>query len=387
MFNIGDVVIGKPFNGYNATDDKCILEVTLIDAANDTFSGKCIAHKTLKGVAGKTFDDLRAKAFELATLEAINAVKGIKPKKEKPELTIKLGNIVIEYHTGMIESNLNKLKKLQQVVDNAQLTAFSEIRKQYKDQKSIMDFQDSVDLSCFEELIGQKARKKALEGLIDFFKEFQFEPNFRFVNTLCFKLSDGTDKGTEYIRNYFNLTDSPYKDAIVDKMKSEEFKGIMTILGIVAPSKRINTRLKVYYGSQGAGKTYRACEESDGRCIVCNNSMLPDDLMQDFVFTDGKPGFNKSTMRECMEKGLPLTLDEMNLLPFETVRFLQGILDGKKEFIFKGQKIQIKDGFTIIGTMNLIVNGMAFGLPEPLVDRCSDIQKFVLKAEDLMAAL
>ena len=92
-------------------------------------------------------------------------------------------------------------------------------------------------------------------------------------------------------------------------------------------------------------------------------------------------------MRECMEKGLPLTLDEMNLLPFETVRFLQGILDGKKEFIFKGQKIQIKEGFTIIGTMNLVINGMAFGLPEPLVDRCSDIKKFTLKAEDLMAAL
>ena len=51
------------------------------------------------------------------------------------------------------------------------------------------------------------------------------------------------------------------------------------------------------------------------------------------------------------------------------------------------KEINYVDGFTIIGTMNLIVNGMAFGLPEPLVDRCSDIQKFVLKAEDLMAAL
>lgn len=387
MINVGDIVVGKQFNGYNITDDKCLLKVTFVDTTNGTFNGECIAHKTLKKVHGKSFDDMQIKAFEIATLEVINAIKGIKPPKEKPEQVIKLGNIVIEYFTGMIESNLNSMKKRQQVVDNAQLNAFNAIRKAYKDQKSIMEFKDIVDLSCFDDLIGDKARKKAMEGLINFFMEFQFEPNFRFVNTLCTKLANSSSEGIQYINNYFNLTDSPYKEAIKEKMKSKEFDEIINILGIVAPAKTINHRLKVYYGSQGTGKTTKACEETDGRCIVCNNSVLPDDLMQDFVFTDGKPGFNKSTMRECMEKGMMLTLDEMNLLPFETVRFLQGILDDKKEFIFKGQKIKIKEGFGIIGTMNLMVNGMAFGLPEPLVDRCSDIKKFTLKAEDLMGAI
>lgn len=36
--------------------------------------------------------------------------------------------------------------------------------------------------------------------------------------------------------------------------------------------------------------------------------------------------------------------------------------------------------------MNLVVNGVSFGLPEPLVDRCEDIKEFTLTAEMLMNA-
>ena len=61
----------------------------------------------------------------------------------------------------------------------------------------------------------------ALQKMIDFFSEFDFEPNFRFVNTfarIAYRSDDTAVKS--YVRNYFKLTDSPYVDSIVEKMKS-----------------------------------------------------------------------------------------------------------------------------------------------------------------------
>jgi MoxR-like ATPase len=88
-----------------------------------------------------------------------------------------------------------------------------------------------------------------------------------------------------------------------------------------------------------------------------------------------------------MTEGKAIVLDEINLLPFDSLRFLQGVLDGKKEFSYKGHEVKIADGFCIIGTMNLVVNGATFNLPEPLVDRCMDIQKFSLSAGQLLGAI
>ena len=82
-----------------------------------------------------------------------------------------------------------------------------------------------------------------------------------------------------------------------------------------------------------------------------------------------------------------LSLDEMNMLPFEYLRFLQGITDGKNSFDYKGFTINIKDGFNIIGTMNLNVNGQCIPLPAPLIDRCSNIKEFKLNANALYKAL
>jgi MoxR-like ATPase len=77
----------------------------------------------------------------------------------------------------------------------------------------------------------------------------------------------------------------------------------------------------------------------------------------------------------------------MNLLPFDSLRFLQGIVDGKPSFEYKGQTVNIKDGFQIIGTMNLVVNGTTYSLPEPLVDRCEETKKFNLTENDLFKVL
>ena len=230
--------------------------------------------------------------------------------------------------------------------------------------------------------------QSALQRLMDFFKEFEFEPNFRFVNTLAWMLTKKKKScATDYITSYFELIDSPYKNEVSAKIKSKEFKAILADMSKVAPTKTVNERFKLYYGSQGTGKTTIGQGESEGRCVVCNASMLPADLMEDFIFDEGKPSFKPSSLWECMENGKAIVLDEINLLPFDSLRFLQGVLDGKKEFNYKGKTVHIKSGFMVIGTMNLSVNGMVYGLPEPLVDRCMEMKKFSLDAKALMGAI
>lgn len=227
-------------------------------------------------------------------------------------------------------------------------------------------------------------KKRVAKNLIDFFSEFSFEPNFRFVNTLFWQVKNNT--ATQYIANYFSLSDNQNCNAIIEKIKCDEFKLILDDIKQINCEKKINSRLKIYYGSQGTGKTTMAINESDGTCMVCHSAMLPSDLMEDFKFENGNPSFNPSSLQLAMINGTKITLDEINLLPYESLRFLQSILDGKSEFIYKGKTIHIKDGFQIIGTMNLVVNGCTFSLPEPLIDRATDLQKYTLDANTLVGA-
>lgn len=224
----------------------------------------------------------------------------------------------------------------------------------------------------------------AIQRMINFFSEFDFTPSFRFINTL---IRIGKKEAESYICNYFALMSSPYAEEIRNKTKSKEFKAILEDFFEAESTQEINTRFRIYYGAQGTGKTTLALTESDNKCIVCNSSMLPCDLMEDFTFDDGKATFHPSALAKCMEDGKTIVLDEINLLPFDSLRFLQGIFDGKKEFLYKGQTIHIADGFKVIGTMNLTINGMAYGLPEPLVDRCEVIREFQLDASSLYGAL
>lgn len=227
-----------------------------------------------------------------------------------------------------------------------------------------------------------------LQHLMDFFTEFSFVPSFRFTNTFSYMACRGREHATQYVKNYFSLMDSSYAKEVEQKMMSAEFNRIVKdIAQYGAPSAPINTRFKVYFGPQGTGKTFTAQQESDNRCIVCNSSMLPADLMEDFIFKDGNPDFNPSLLWHCMEEGKTIVLDEINLLPFDSLRFLQGLVDGKTEFYYKNRPVRIKEGFQIIGTMNLSIGGMTYGLPEPLVDRCCDMKEFSLTAEQLSKAI
>ena len=230
--------------------------------------------------------------------------------------------------------------------------------------------------------------REGLSNLINFFSEFDFTPSYRFTNTLAYKINKSASAAKDYVSKYFSLTSSSYTDEITEKIKSKEFGTILkNIAQYGKPATKVNNRIKVYYGAAGTGKTTAAWAESEGRCVQCNASMLPSDLMENFIFKDGKPDFDKSILWECMEQGKPILLDEINLLPFDSLRFLQGIVDGKASFTYKNREVTIKDGFEIIGTMNLTLGGITYGLPEPLIDRCEDIKEFVLSADQLMGAV
>lgn len=231
------------------------------------------------------------------------------------------------------------------------------------------------------------AVKVILEKLVNFFTEFEFEPNFRFVNTLFRNASKSTIAAKNYIMNYFKLIDSPNVTPISEKMRCQEFNDMLDAMKIIGTDKKINSRFKLYYGSQGTGKTTQGMKESGGKCMVCHSAMLPSDLMEDFKFEDGKAAFTPSALQNAIVNGEVIVLDEINLLPFESLRFLQSILDGKASFQYKGNTINIKDGFKIIGTMNLQVNGSIYSLPEPLVDRCEEIKEYKLTAENLVRAV
>ena len=266
--------------------------------------------------------------------------------------------------------------------------------------KSVADvepftFEDSVTNTSnqrkeeTEEEKQKKVKENILTGLKDisrFFSEFAFTPSFRFINSLGHSLKNSADEAKTYIANYFKLIDSPYTGEMMKKMESFEFKKALSDLSHAEMTHTVNNRFRIYYGSQGTGKTTQAMSETDNLCIVCNSSMLPADLMEDFTFDDGKAAFHPSALARCMEEGKAIVLDEINLLPFDSLRFLQGIFDGKTEFQYKGQTVHIREGFKVIGTMNLTVNGVTFGLPEPLVDRCEVIKEFVLLPEMLLGA-
>lgn len=218
----------------------------------------------------------------------------------------------------------------------------------------------------------------------NFFSEFNFRPQARLLNSIfgCSKWQNVTD----LVVGYFALINHPDAAAIADKAGSSEFKELARASADVPMTTVINKRLIIFYGDPGTGKTTKAVEMfPDAAVVPCHSGMLSDDLYRQFDFTDGdgKPVFKDSVLVEAMKAGRPVILDEINLLTIDCLRTIQALLDNKSEVTIAGKKVEIKEGFMVIGTMNLDVGGVTYGLPDPLVDRAAVIKKFALSPDEV----
>lgn len=210
-----------------------------------------------------------------------------------------------------------------------------------------------------------------------FFSEFQFTPQARFLNSIAAYSKPGD--AAEYIRNSFALVNSPFAADVAAKLESAEARDLLRRTVAVPVSRRINNRLSIWYGEAGSGKTTTAgLENPEAEKVACNASMTPDELFRGFYFEDGKPAFRPCALRSAMENGKTVILDEINLLSLECLRALQTVTDGKDAVNINGERIEIRDGFRVVGTMNLTVGDQTFPLPPPLVDRAGDLRKFEL---------
>lgn len=281
------------------------------------------------------------------------------------------------------KSSINNIIKNKSLIRLYQMMNFTEDEinnRLFKTESSNnTDSASTTTSATTSEVMKTKALTVA-NDLIKFFSEFNFTPSYRFINSLL-----RAKNKTNYVINYFMLQDHTYALEIKDKVKSPEFTGIMNACKEFTPTNIINRRIEILFGEPGSGKTTYAMENSD-YVIVCSSDMLPTDLMQNFVFKDGKADFDPSDLWKAMEEGKTILLDEINMLPFESLRFLQGITDNKEEINFKGRTIKIHPDFKIIGTMNLNVNGQCIPLPAPLVDRAYDIIEYKIEATNLVSA-
>lgn len=231
-----------------------------------------------------------------------------------------------------------------------------------------------------------KSLVETAQKFINFFSEFSFTISARFLNTLAHCESVGN--AIAYTQAYVDLCNISDGKAIKEKSSSAEFRLIAQDLINEKIDRKVNNRLVVYYGDAGTGKTTKAMTEYPSAPVVpCNSSILPDELMRTFDFNDanGNPVFKPSSLRLAMENGTPIIFDEINLLNFDCLRMLQTLLDGKEHINYNGEDITIRDGFKVIGTMNLVVNDQIYSLPTPLVDRAETIKEFKLSANDLAA--
>lgn len=239
-----------------------------------------------------------------------------------------------------------------------------------------------TEISSNVKLLNNDQKLEIVKKITNFFSEFDFVPQARFINTMANLQTASECKS--YVLNYFTLNNNGNINNIKEKCKSMEFQEIAASI-VNTTSRKINNRLIVYFGEPGSGKTTKAVSKyKDAEVVVCHSGITPDELFRGFDFNNGKPTFVPCPLKEAMIKGKPVILDEINLLTLDCLRTLQIITDNKDSVVINGETINIAPGFMIIGTMNLVVNDITFPLPSPLVDRAMEIEEMSLTNQKLV---
>lgn len=113
-------------------------------------------------------------------------------------------------------------------------------------------------------------------------------------------------------------------------------------------------RLFLLIGETGVGKTYEITSRYPNIIkYACDKSIDSYSLMWFLADTDGtglKP--HATPFQKAIVEGHAVYMDEINLLPFETLMLLQGLTDEKEDMVVGDKVVTIHKNFRILGTMN-----------------------------------
>lgn len=244
---------------------------------------------------------------------------------------------------------------------------------------------DGVEAAANASSWSAKATPKAVdavEKLNKFLSEFSYfraGVSMRLVNTFA----RAYDKA-EALRSYCEVSQMEDLPDLVEKMKSPEFDAVCNAFAEVKTPQPLNKRFAVFYGAPGGGKTYAAIKAGESinggavDVVPCSPSMDAADMLYAYRldYKSGRRGYVPTALLTAMVAGRAVILDEINLLPMEARMFLQDILDNKGKVHLMGVEIPIREGFFVLGTMNLETGLGATPLPLPLVDRASVVREF-----------
>lgn len=361
-----------------------------------------------------------AAAKKAAVEEAKEAMKakGLRPGT----ITFKNLDQISLARTGKFTSNINDEKKDVVESDPEKLVALTSLYNAAMDAKDAGTFDSfserqyilsHAECAPIQDTFTEEAKKEKVDFFFNFCRGLNWAPSPRMMNTLvrtlCYPqdlseelntVSKVLEKAKGYVFDYFQLKDHPYLDNVKESIKSPEFKNAMIVFSRMETEKKINDRIKVFFGEPGTGKTTKALAEiaevlpsisgapAEPQKIGAAANMEIDDLLYAFDFLpDGTPVFKPGNLILAMRGGYPIVIDEINLLSTPVLAALQSYLDSSEAITTsKGDTIKIKEGFQIFATMNLAIGGQVHPLPEAIVDRCFWIEEFKTSAEYLLKA-
>lgn len=178
----------------------------------------------------------------------------------------------------------------------------------------------------------------------------------------------------EWVQSVDNLCKSAERD-LINQEKDKMMKAY--------PQKQINERLFIYMGGAGTGKTTKAVNDNPDADTLAGSSTQDPSTLFGFFNLDTKMTAPTALAR-AMESGSPIIIDEFVLYSDDVLMRLQAITDQKTAIYdeITHQRINIKDGFKIIATMNL-----ERPLPVALATRAQILNFDRRKAPDLSSYL